>query len=123
PEGGPREWGLAEWTRAVDELAARGVFPLALGGGESAHLPWLGAIATHARARGLVPNLTTSGLYDDATLERLAGWAPLFGQINVSLDGVGETYERVRGVAGGFARADRAIVRLRRASRHVGINC
>ena len=79
------------------------MFHLALGGGESALLPWLGEVAEHARARGLVPNLTTSGLYGDAELERLVGWAPLFGQINVSIDGVGEDYARVRGFDG-FAR-------------------
>jgi radical SAM protein with 4Fe4S-binding SPASM domain len=122
PEGGKHEWGAAEWKRAIDALAERGVFHLALGGGESALLPWLGEVATHARERGLVPNLTTSGLYGEAELERLAGWAPLFGQINVSIDGVGADYARVRGFDG-FERADRAVVRLRRATKHVGINC
>jgi len=122
PQGGPREWGLDEWKRAVDELAARGVFHLALGGGESATLPWLGEIARHARERGLVPNLTTSGLVAPQQLDRLVEWAPLFGQINVSVDGIGERYARVRGFDG-FARADEAIVRLRRATKHVGINC
>lgn len=122
PTGAAGEWGLDEWKRAVDELAARGVFHLALGGGESALLPWLGEVARHARERGLVPNLTTSGLYGDEELARLCAWAPLFGQINVSIDGVGEDYARVRGFDG-FARADRAVVALRRASKHVGINC
>ena len=42
PTGAAGEWGLAEWTRAVDALADAGVFHLALGGGESATLPWLG---------------------------------------------------------------------------------
>ena len=65
--------------KAVDELAARGVFHLALGGGESALLPWLGDVARHARQQGLVPNLTTSGLYGDEELARLCEWAPLFG--------------------------------------------
>ena len=120
--GEPNEWGLAEWKRGIDELSARGVFHLALGGGESALLPWLGEIALYAREKGLVPNLTTSGLYDAKVLDRLVGWAPRFGQINVSVDGVGETYARVRGFDG-FARADEAVVRLRRATRHVGINC
>ncbi len=122
PQGAAGEWGLDEWRRAIDALAARGVFHLALGGGESAELPWLPELARHARARGLVPNLTTSGLYDDATLQRLVGSARLFGQINVSLDGVDDAYRAVRGVDG-FAAADRAIVALRRVNRHVGINC
>src|SRR5688572_8735678 len=80
PTGAAGEWGLAEWTRAVDALADAGVFHLALGGGESAILPWLGDLARHARSRGLIPNLTTSGL---AGLDELVKIAELFGQINV----------------------------------------
>jgi len=98
------------------------VFHLALGGGESAILPWLGDVARHARERGLVPNLTTSGLYSDEELARLCEWAPLFGQINVSIDGVEEDYAAVRGFDG-FAQADRAVVALRARTKHVGINC
>src|SRR5262249_4426487 len=122
PEGARGEWGLEEWKRAIDALAVRGVFHLALGGGESALLPWLGDVARYAREKGLVPNLTTGGLYGDAELTRLVGWAPLFGQINVSIDGVDGDYEKVRGFDG-FARADRAVMALRKASKHVGINC
>jgi radical SAM protein with 4Fe4S-binding SPASM domain len=118
PDGARGEWGLAEWMRAIDELADAGVFHVALGGGESAVLPWLGELADHARRRGIVPNLTTSGL---AGLDRLVAIAGRFGQINVSLDGLGATYARVRGFDG-FARADAAIRALRRVKREVGIN-
>jgi radical SAM protein with 4Fe4S-binding SPASM domain len=118
PQGAAGEWGLAEWRRAVDVLADAGVFHLALGGGESATLPWLGELARHARSRGLVPNLTTSGL---AGLANLLPIAHLFGQINVSIDGLGADYERVRGVDG-FAAADAALRRLRAHKREVGIN-
>jgi radical SAM protein with 4Fe4S-binding SPASM domain len=118
PQGAPREWGLDEWKRALDHLADRGVFHVALGGGESATLPWLGELAQHARRRGIVPNLTTSGLDG---LPRLLAHAHLFGQINVSLDGLGATYAAVRGFDG-FQRADAAIVALREVKREVGIN-
>ena len=118
PEGAPGELGLDGWKRAVDELARLGVFHLTLGGGESATLPWLGELADHARARGLIPNLTTSGL---AGLDALVPIAHKFGQINVSLDGLGATYAKVRGVDG-FARADAALVALRAVKREVGIN-
>jgi len=118
PDGAPNEWGLAEWTRAIDHLAEAGVFHVALGGGESAVLPWLGELADHARRRGIVPNLTTSGL---AGLDRLVAICDRFGQINVSLDGLGPTYARVRGFDG-FARADAAIRALRAVKREVGIN-
>jgi radical SAM protein with 4Fe4S-binding SPASM domain len=119
PQGAAGEWGLEEWKRAVDALADAGVFHLALGGGESASLPWLGELADHARRRGLVPNLTTSGLEG---LERLVGIADKFGQINVSVDGIGEVYAQVRGFDG-FARADEAVQRLRAAKKEIGINC
>jgi radical SAM protein with 4Fe4S-binding SPASM domain len=118
PQGGPNEWGLGEWKRAVDALAAAGVFHLALGGGESAALPWLGELAEHARGRGIIPNLTTSGLEG---LDALVEIADRFGQINVSLDGLGATYAAVRGFDG-FARADAAIGKLRAAKREIGIN-
>ena len=118
PRGAEDEWGPAEWKRAIDELARVGVFHLALGGGESAVLPWLGEVAEHARARGLVPNLTTSGL---AGLDRLLPIAHLFGQINVSLDGIGPAYAAVRGFDG-FDQADRAIAALRARKAAVGIN-
>ncbi|HET7501586.1 MAG TPA: radical SAM protein [Kofleriaceae bacterium] len=118
PDGAPGEWGLAEWTQAIDALAAAGVFHVALGGGESAVLPYLGELADHARRRGIVPNLTTSGL---AGLAPLLAIADRFGQINVSLDGLGATYAQVRGFDG-FARADAAIRALRATKREVGIN-
>jgi radical SAM protein with 4Fe4S-binding SPASM domain len=117
-QGAPNEWGLEEWKRAVDALADAGVFHLALGGGESAALPWLGELAEHARARGIIPNLTTSGLEGLASLVAIAD---RFGQINVSLDGLGDTYAAVRGFDG-FARADAAIQQLRAVKREIGIN-
>ena len=117
-EGAPNEWGLAEWTRALDVLAEAGVFHVALGGGESAVLPWLGELADHARRRGLIPNLTTSGLDG---LPALLAIADRFGQINVSLDGLHATYAAVRGFDG-FERADAAIRKLRAIKREVGIN-
>lgn len=118
PRGDDAEWGAEQWKRAIDELAAMGVFHLALGGGESATLPWLEDVARHAAARGLVPNLTTSG---QVGLDRLLPIAHLFGQINVSLDGLGAAYQAVRGYDG-FATADDALVRLRAVKREIGIN-
>ena len=118
PAGMPGELSLDDWKRAIDHLADRGVFHVALGGGESAVLPWLGELAEHARRRGVIPNLTTSGLDG---LPALVGIADRFGQINVSLDGLGATYAKVRGFDG-FARADHAIRALRAVKRAVGIN-
>ncbi|WP_428266848.1 radical SAM/SPASM domain-containing protein [Haliangium sp.] len=118
PRGDHGEWGLDEWKRAVDVLADMGVFHLALGGGESALLPWLAELAAYARSRGLVPNLTTSGL---TGLDHVLSALPWLGQINVSMDGLDQNYAAVRGVDG-FAQADRAIQALRARTSEVGIN-
>jgi hypothetical protein len=53
---------FAEACRILDELAAMGVFHVALGGGEALELDYLFAVARHARKAGITPNLTTSGL-------------------------------------------------------------
>lgn len=111
---------LAEIARTADALARMQVFHVALGGGESVEDPRLLEIAGLFRARGIVPNLTTNGLHVTEDFAREA--ARVFGQVNVSLDGVGERYGGARGYDG-FAAADAALALLRRFTRKVGINC
>jgi radical SAM protein with 4Fe4S-binding SPASM domain len=78
----------------------------------------LAELANAARARGITPVVTTSGLgLSDARLERLRA----FEQVNVSYDGAGDTYARVRGFDGAGA-AERAIERLGAAGVRVGVN-
>ena len=116
PTGAAGEWGLEEWKRAIDALAARGVFHLALGGGESALL----AVARRrgaARARagpGAQPD-HQSGLYGDEELDaavRLG--AAVRPDQRVASTASARTTRAVRGFDG-FARADRAVVALRQA--------
>lgn len=102
----------------VDALAAQGVFHLALGGGESMTHPALFRVAAYARRKGLVPNLTTSGL--GLTAQR-AEDCRIFGRVNVSLDGVGVTYRLSRGYDGAEI-ALRALRRLRAADVPAGVN-
>jgi len=54
--------------------------------------------------------------------KELAKQCNIFGQINVSLDGIGETYRMARGYDG-FEMADKAIDLLLEAGNSVGINC
>jgi radical SAM protein with 4Fe4S-binding SPASM domain len=112
------ESSFADLTALLDQLARMGVFHVALGGGESLLRDDLFAIAAHARARGLVPNLTTSGL--GMTAEKAAS-CRAFGQVNVSLDGLGEVYRICRGYDG-EAHALRALRLLADAGVSTGIN-
>jgi MoaA/NifB/PqqE/SkfB family radical SAM enzyme len=68
---------------------------------------------------GITPNLTTSGLGLD---EQAAARCAIFGQINVSVDGVGEAYRSARGFDG-YRHAERALRLLRALKREVGVNC
>ena len=114
----PGELGADGMGRVVDELADMGVFHLALGGGESFGVPWLFDVAAHARRAGLVPNVTTNGsLIDEHTARRCR----VFGRINVSVDGLGRSFEESKG-RDGFAEADRAIGLLKAHHPRVGIN-
>jgi len=108
----------ARVCRILDALAAARVFHVALGGGEPLEYPSLIEVAHHARARGLVPNLTTSGR---GLTPALARAMDVFGQINVSLDGLGPAYAALRG-RDGFAEAEHALAQLRAVRRRVGVN-
>ncbi len=110
------------WKAVIDELAAAGVFHVAMGGGESVLRGDLFDLARHARARGLTPNLTTSGVGVDRAWAKAA--AKVFGRINVSLDGPRSVHARSRGVAeASYDVAVEALRTLRRRTRRVGVNC
>lgn len=96
------------------DLADRGVFHVAIGGGEGLQHPELAEIATAAHAAGLSIGLTTSGV---GRLERAAG----FDQVNVSFDGVGGHFLETRGYAGAHAAAA-AIRALSKSNVRVGVN-
>lgn len=102
----------------LDAIADAGVFTVAFGGGEPTSRADLDELARHAKARGLRPVLTTSGLgLSPEKVSRLTELA----QVNVSYDGAGEAYESVRGFDGA-AQAERAIALLTAAGVRVGVN-
>lgn len=78
----------------LDAVAEAGVCQLAIGGGEPLLHPHLVEVLRHARRRGLVPNLTTTG--DGMTPEVLDALAECCGAVALSLEGVGDDYGRRR---------------------------
>ncbi|MCK6588353.1 MAG: radical SAM protein [Polyangiaceae bacterium] len=99
-------------------IAAAGVFTVALGGGEPLSRPDLGEIGAAARALGLVPVVTTSGI--GMTPERAQSLRS-FAQVNVSYDGDADGYEIVRGWDGARV-AERAMSLLADAGVPFGVN-
>jgi radical SAM protein with 4Fe4S-binding SPASM domain len=113
------ELDTASFKQALDILAQMKVFHIALGGGEALERPDLFEIAEYAREKGLVPNLTTSGAKINADIAKKM---KVFGQVNISLDGVGQTYGVFRD-KDMFSVADSAIDCLIKAGVPTGINC
>ncbi|MHC4411678.1 MAG: radical SAM protein [Planctomycetota bacterium] len=91
--------------RALDILADMNVFHVALGGGEALERPDLFEIAEYARTKEIVPNLTVSGM---GITPDIAQKMKIFGQVNVSIDGIGDRYSIFRG-KDMFAIADKAL--------------
>lgn len=112
------ELGREGIFQALGTLSRMKVFHVAMGGGESTRLPWLFEAAHVARGLGLVPNLTTNGFF--ITKDNAAQYA-IFGQVNVSIDGVGERYATHRGIDG-YELAIRALKALKAAGVRVGVN-
>ncbi|HEY1959620.1 MAG TPA: radical SAM protein [Polyangiaceae bacterium] len=104
--------------KTLDDLAARGVFTVAFGGGEPILRDDLGELAECARARGLTAVLTTSGI---GMTKAKADSLRAFAQVNVSYDGEGDVYRAVRAFPGASA-AERAMTLLRDAGVPFGVN-
>jgi len=121
-DGGPKDQGELDNTRfkqALDILAQMKVFHIALGGGEALEREDLFDIADYARQLGIVPNLTVSGQNITPTLARQM---KIFGQVNVSIDGIDDAYTVHRGT-GSFAAVDQGVRLLRESGIPTGINC
>jgi radical SAM protein with 4Fe4S-binding SPASM domain len=114
-----REMTGAQAKEGIDTLAAMGVFHIAFGGGELFLRRDAIELAEYARQHGIIPNATTNG---HRMSEELASQCRVFGQVNVSLDGVGDGYGLVR-ASGDFEQADRALRLLIEAGVGTGVNC
>jgi MoaA/NifB/PqqE/SkfB family radical SAM enzyme len=104
--------------RTLDAMRDAGVFTVAFGGGEPTLREDLGLLADEARARGITPVITTSGL---GLGPRKVAQLRSFAQVNVSYDGAGDDYARVRGFDGA-PEAEEAIATLVREGIAVGVN-
>jgi len=109
---------LSQVKVTLEALARLNVFHVALGGGESLLREDIFVVARHARALGLTPNLTTSGMM---MTQEIAAKCTIFGQVNVSMDGLGAIHRKSRGDTS-FKGADRALRLLLKAGVATGIN-
>lgn len=112
------ELPYGEVCAVIDRLAEMNVFHLAFGGGEALEREDIFDIAAYARKRGIVPNLTTNGMYiTKDTVERFT----VFGQVNISVDSLKPAVTSLR--KGSIERRLEALKLLRKQGIRCGINC
>jgi radical SAM protein with 4Fe4S-binding SPASM domain len=92
PEG--MHVGLADAERVFDELCKNGVTQVAIGGGEPLCHPNLIQILKMCRGRGMVPSLTTNGIYLNE--DNLAAMKRHCGAVALSLEGIGDKFNLYR---------------------------
>ncbi len=105
------ELTTAELLDLIDQLSCAGKPTLAIGGGEPLTRRDLFTILAHAQHRGVTISLVTNGTFvNDRVAKRLNDFGLV--SITVSLDGLKQNHERIRGV-GNFDKGIRAITTLR----------
>jgi MoaA/NifB/PqqE/SkfB family radical SAM enzyme len=86
----------------LDDAWALGYRQLAVSGGEPLLYDHLTALLDHARSLGMFTTVTTNGML--ISEERWAPLAPLVDLLAISIDGIGDDHDHIRGQPGAFAK-------------------
>jgi heme d1 biosynthesis radical SAM protein NirJ len=116
----PGELATAEVFSVLEDLKRFGVPALILSGGEPLLRKDLFEIAARARSLGLYTGLSTNGTLIDVPLAariRDAG----FGYVGISLDGLEETHDKFRRMAGAYGKSLQGLRLLRDMGVKVGM--
>ena len=118
----PRKGELSgnEARAMIDDLAAFGCPVLLFSGGEPCLRPDLVELMGYAKARGLRVVLSTNSTLITPALAQAFAQVGL-SYVGVSLDGMKETHDRFRGVAGAFEQALAGLRAAREAGIRVGL--
>ena len=104
---------LDQLCLAVDVLQAEGFNAVGISGGEPLLYPQLPELLRYIREKGLISTVTTNGtLIDDS---RAAMLSRLASVVAVSLDGMPESHNRMRGNRHAFEHMAAGVARLRNA--------
>lgn len=115
----PNALSKEKFKEAIDILSEMKVFHLAMGGGEALERDDFFELAEYVRKKEITPNLTTNGIHiNEKNIKKLE----IFGQVNISIDGLYSIYEDVRG-NNNFSKAYSALKLLKKHKIRSGINC
>ncbi|MCC7493484.1 MAG: radical SAM protein [Fimbriimonadaceae bacterium] len=116
----PGELTTAEGFALLDDLAGFGIPVVLFSGGEPLLRPDLFELAGYAKSKGMRAVLSTNGMHiDAATADRIKETG--FSYVGISLDGLQEVHDKVRGVRGAFQASLEGIRRCRERDIRVGL--
>ena len=116
----PGELTTEEGLRLIDDVAAFGSPTMIFSGGEPLMRPDVIELSAHASRRGLRCVLSTNGtLISEEVAERIREAS--FAYVGISLDGLREVHDKVRGHKGAFDEALAGIRRCRDRGVKVGV--
>ncbi|MCX7887455.1 MAG: radical SAM protein [Verrucomicrobiae bacterium] len=120
PQAYPGELNTAEAKTVLDDLAGLKVPAVLFSGGEPLLRPDLFELVGYAAGNGLRVTLSTNGtLIDEAVAAELKSLGLTY--VGISLDGIGTTNDRFRGVRGAFERAVRGFRNCMAVGQKVGL--
>ncbi len=113
------ELSTEEALKVIDDLADFHVPVILFSGGEPLYREDFFTLAAHARAKGIRPTLSTNGtLIDPEMAQRIKDVG--VGYVGISLDGLGETNDRFRGMKGAYEKALQGVRNCRAVGQRVG---
>jgi len=117
---GPKAERGQRLTDAIDQFAESGAFQLTIIGGEPLMMPEFFDLVHRSEGLGISNEFVTNGWFvDEKMVARLL--ETQISQMVVSIDGLEETHDRVRGKQGSFKRAIRAVRLLSEAGFDVNV--
>jgi len=114
------ELSTVQAKAVIDDLAGFGVPSLLFSGGEPLLRPDLFELIEHTVGRGLRAVISTNGTLITSALAQRANQLGV-SYVGISLDGIGPTNDRFRGVPGAFERAVKGIRNCQDAGVRVGL--
>jgi len=107
----PQHMPLERVLKLLDEAVAIGTKTLVITGGEPMIHPEIFRVIREGRARGLGVNVTTNGTLIEKKWDSII--ASGVSSLSISVDGLKETHEALRGLKGCFTRSMRGLRRVR----------
>lgn len=103
------EMSLTDWQRCVDAISERGLGDIELFGGDALlRKDALVPLIKYIHSKGIHTNMTTNGvLLDEETAFELVNSG--LDDFNISIDGIGDLHDQMRGVRSVFERAKKGI--------------